>query len=132
MAKQSPVRKIATGVGLAALAAAAAGTYYFYGAGGEKHRKAAKAWAKRAKSEMMKKIKGMKSVSKQAYSQAVKEVMDKYKQVKNIDPSELAALGKELSGHWENISKDLAKLGSKAKTTVKKSAKSLKSRKKTR
>jgi len=113
MAKGSATKKIAGGLGLAALAAAAATTYYFYGKDGKKHRADAKHWGHAAKGEMLKKIKGMKQVSKQTYEQAVREVLAKYKQAKNIDPAELVALGTELKGHWDDISKNLAKMGAK-------------------
>jgi hypothetical protein len=43
----------------------------------------------------------------------------KYKQIKNIDPKEVEALGKELKGHWEKIAKDLSKMGSKKPTATK-------------
>ena len=66
-AKTSGGKKIAGGLGLAALAAAAAATYYFYGKGGAKHRKDAKAWANKAKGEVLTKVKGMKQFSKKAY-----------------------------------------------------------------
>ena len=103
--------KVAEGLGLAALAAAAAATYYFYGKDGGKHRKAVSAWSKKAKEEMVKKIKTMKNVSKTTYEAAAKEVLAKYKQVKNISPKEVEELKKELTGHWQKIAKDLTKVG---------------------
>lgn len=109
----SPVAKVAAGLGVAAMAAGAAAAYYFAGASGKKHRKQVSDWTKRAKNEMLQKIKGLKTVSKQAYEGAFKEVMAKYKLAKNIDPKELAALGKELKGHWDKIAKDVAKFGAK-------------------
>jgi len=108
--------KVATGLGVAALAAAAAATYYFAGPKGKQHQKQAKAWAGQAKAEMLKKIKGMKTVSKAAYQKAAREVMAKYKQAKNVDAGELAALGKEIQSHWNSISKEVAKLGAKKRT----------------
>jgi len=116
--------KLAEGLGIAALAAgaaAAAAGYYFYGEGGKKHRKQAAAWSKQAKTEMVKKIRQMESLSKTAYNQAAREVMAKYKQAKNIDPAELQAFGLELKGHWDKISKEIVKLGA-GKTTAKKAA----------
>jgi len=115
--KTSGVGKAAAGLGLAALAAGAAATYFFSGSEGKKHQQQAQALGKKAKTEMLHRIKQMKSVSKKTYDQAAKEVLAKYKQVKNIDPGELTALGKELKGHWDSISKTLdkaAKAGLKA------------------
>jgi hypothetical protein len=109
----SAARKVAEGLGIAALAGAAAATYFFYGKAGEKHRKQAAAWSKSAKAEMVKKLKVMKTVSKKTYDDAAREVMAKYKQAKNIDPKELTAFGAELKQHWENISRQALKLGAK-------------------
>ena len=119
--KLSTAAKVAEGLGLATIAAAAATSYFFYGQGGQKHRKDLKAWSKAAKTELVKKIKDMKTVSKQTYEMAAKEVLAKYKQAKNIDPKEVAALGNELKKHWTGISKELQKLGVK-KAPVKKAA----------
>ena len=116
---QKTTKKIAEGLGLAALAAGAAATYFFYGPGGKTRQKNLKVWSKKAKEELVKKIKSMKGVSKQAYDSAAKEVLAKYKQIKNIDPKEVEALGKELKGHWEKIAKDLSKMGSKKPTATK-------------
>ena len=116
---QKTTKKIAEGLGLAALAAGAAATYFFYGPGGKTRQKNLKVWSKKAKEELVKKIKSMKSVSKQTYETATKEVLAKYKQIKNIDPKEVEVLGKELKGHWEKIPKDLSKIGAKKPATVK-------------
>ncbi len=106
-------KQIAEGLGLAALAAGAAATYFFAGTHGEKNRKQLSAWGKKAKEELVKKIKVMEKVSKTNYEIATKEILAKYKQIKNIDPKEVEALGKELKAHWQKISGDLAKVGSK-------------------
>lgn len=114
MKKTSNAGKVAGALGLAAVAVAAAATgYYFYGKGGKKHRQEANAWTKKAKMEMLGKIKQMKVVTEEAYHKAVGDILAKYKQVKNIDPKELQSFGQELKSHWVKISKDAAKLGSK-------------------
>ena len=56
--------KLAAGLGMAALAAAAAGTYYFYGNKSKQHRRDLKSWGKKARTEMLQKIKKMKTFSK--------------------------------------------------------------------
>lgn len=94
---------ISAGMGIAALAAAAAGAYYFYGKDGSKHRKNLKSWAVKARGEVMERVEKLRDVSQDTYSKAVEQVMDKYKRVKNIDPRELAELGAELKGHWDRI-----------------------------
>lgn len=117
--KTSNVKKGAEAAfGLAALAAAA-GAYYFYGSKeSQKHRKQMKAWAVKAKGEMMEKLEDMQSVSKEAYDKAVTEVMAKYKTMKKAPPKELEFLAKELKSHWKNISAQL-KPKAKAKSPQK-------------
>lgn len=118
MNKKSSANKLAQGLGLAALtagAAAVAAGYYFSGKEGKKHLKQLSGWNKKAKADMLQKIKNMRTVSKQAYDAAAKEVLAKYKQAKNIDPKELQAFGRELKGHWEKIAKEVSKLGAKRK-----------------
>ena len=127
MSKKSTSKKIAGGLGLAALAAGAAAVaagYYFTGKEGKKNLKKLSGWSKKANAEMLVKIKQMKAVSKQTYDHAAKEVLAKYKQAKNIDPKELEAFGRELKRHWEKISKEVTKLGAKKKTAKKASKKS--------
>ena len=118
--QKSNAGKIVAGVGLTALAAAAAAGYYFAGPNGKKHKKMVSAWSEKAKKDMLAKIKQMKNVTKETYLEASSEILSKYKDIKNIDPSELVELGKELKSHWNNISKDLKKAGSKAVKTIEK------------
>ncbi len=120
MSKKISVTKVAEGLGVAALAAAAAASYYFYGQGGKQRRRALQSWSKQAKSEMVAKIKQMKTVSERAYEQAAREVLAKYRQAKAVKPEELAALGKELKNHWSKIARDIKKLGQQPKAPAKK------------
>lgn len=120
MAKKTSSHKVAQGLGLAALAAAAAGVYYFYGPTGAKHKKALKSWAVKAKGEVMENLENMKELSQAAYKNAVDNVLDKYRRVKNIDPKELAILSAELKGHWNRISKHLNAPKARKKTSKKK------------
>jgi hypothetical protein len=111
MTKTSVAGKVARGaLGLAAGAAAVAAGYYFFGKDGKTHRKQAAAWSRKAKTEMLEKIKQMKEVSRDAYQEALDDVLAKYKEIKGINPKELQSFGQELMAHWEKISKDAAKL----------------------
>ena len=98
-------------MGAAAGVAAVAAGIYFYGKHGKKHREQIAAWTKKAKLEMLEKIKQMKTVTQEAYNKAADEILEKYKLVKNIDPKELQKFVRELKAHWEAISKEAAKLG---------------------
>jgi len=107
MAKKSG-HGLAAGLTLVAGAAAAvAGAYYFYGKDGAKHRKDLKSWGVKARGEIMEKLEGMEDVSKDKYHEVVTQVLAKYKKMKNVAPSELADLTKELKGHWDAINKAL-------------------------
>jgi hypothetical protein len=108
MAQSHTGRKVAAGVGLAALAAAAAGAVFLYGTdAGKKRRKDIKSWSLRMRADVMDKMEKMKDWSEEAYHEAVSAVEKKYKQMKNIDTGELAALVASLRSHWKNIKREV-------------------------
>ena len=109
MAKKSS--NLSGALGLAALAAAAAGAYYFYGKNGAAHRKQLKGWAVKARGEVMERMENLKDVSRSGYIKTVDQVMKKYRTLKNVTPAELAALGRELKSHWSAIEKQLMQAG---------------------
>jgi len=100
---------MATGVALAAVAAAAAGAYFFGTEAGAKNRKQIGVWKDKAMTEVQKEIKKGKVVSKQAYHKAIMEVMARYKQAKNIHPEEVNATIAEMKKHWAGIERDVKK-----------------------
>ncbi len=92
----STASKVAAGVGMAALAAAA-GAIFFYGTdAGKKHRKEISSWMIRMKADIMDKMAEMKDWSEVSYADVVDAVASKYKVLKNIDTTELAALTSDL------------------------------------
>lgn len=94
--------------GIAALAAAAAGTYYFFG--GKKaaaHRKTAKAWANKAKKEIITELGALEKVSKASYDSTVAKVIKKYQSLEDSTPAEIKQLAMSLKGHWKNIEKHI-------------------------
>ena len=109
------------GVGLAALAAAAAGAYFLYGKNGAQNRKKVKGWMLKAKGEVLEQMEKMKDVSQDKYNTVVDRVGDKYKNVKNVDPDEVAQMVKELKGHWSSIMSQIQ--GKPKKATKKKTIK---------
>lgn len=111
------------GFGLAAVAAAAAGAYYFYGKEGARHRKHLKTWVVKAKAEVMEQIEAMSTVTEKSYEKAVSDVMGKYKKLKNVAPGEIAEVTKELKSHWKAIKKELDAAASGAAKAVNKVAK---------
>lgn len=115
--KKSQKQALAIGAGVAALAAAAAGTYFFTGKNGAKNRAKVAAWTDKAKKEVVKQIKGMEKVTKANYNKVVDTVLTQYDGLKNIDKSEILGVARELKSHWDSISKQL---GAPKKATVKK------------
>ncbi|MCR4274499.1 MAG: hypothetical protein NUW02_00390 [Candidatus Campbellbacteria bacterium] len=125
-------KKVATGAGIAVLAAAAAGTYFFYGSKhAKKNRATAKAWSHKAKNEVIQKLKKASTITEKGYHATVKEVAGRYKKLQKLDPKEVAVFVSELKSHWKNISKEL-KAGTKTVHHTKKPTAKKKSAKKTR
>ncbi len=101
--KKSQKKAVAVGAGVATLAAAAAGAYFFAGKKGAKNRKKVSTWTSKAKREVMSEVGKMKNVSKQTYNKTVDSVLGNYKNIKNVDTKELMAVTNELKGHWDAI-----------------------------
>ncbi len=105
------------------MVAAAAGAYFLYGTNkGKKQTKKIKSWALKAKGEVLEKLENLKEVNQDTYNRVVDSVSSRYQKIKNVDPEELAAMGKELKSHWHNIAREL----SAGKTTLKKAVKKIK------
>lgn len=129
MKKTSTSMKKAAVVGgiLAGVAAAGAATAYFFGGtGGAKNRAKVKAWAEKAKKEVVADLKKMETVSQKAYHGAVDAIMDKYKDLKNVDQEDLINAAKELKSHWKSISADMKKAVDEGKKVANSTVKSAK------
>ncbi len=120
---------VAIGVGIAALAAAAAGAYYLYGSDeGAKRRQKMKSWMLRMKAEVMEEIENLKEVNKEAYEATITTIADKYRQFKDIDPAEVAALAGRMKTHWKDIQRDINQTTMTTKSRVRKVVGSTKKR----
>jgi uncharacterized protein YoxC len=97
------------GFGLAAIAAATAGAYFFYSKNAAKNRKQLKAWMVKAKAEVMERLEKTSDLSQKTYEKVVDEVMKKYRGLKKTAPKEVAELSAELKRHWSSIRKELEK-----------------------
>jgi hypothetical protein len=127
VADMSTPNKVLMGAGLTALAAATAGAVFLYGTeAGKKKRKQITSWSLKMKADVLDKMENMKDWSEDAYYALVEAVGDKYKNVKNIDPAEVALLVTDLKRHWKTIHRQVQNSGKKkpAKRTAKKPAKS--------
>ena len=115
----STQQKVAVGLGIAALAAAAAGAVFLYGTdAGKKKRKQIRGWMLKAKGEVLEKMESMKEWSEEGYNAIVDNVAKKYQNIKNVDPIEIAALVRDLKGHYKSIRKQVE--GGKKKPAAKK------------
>lgn len=102
------------GLGVAAIAAAAAGAYFFYGSkNAVKNRRNLKSWAVKARGEVMENLEKLSDVTEQSYNKVVKDVLAKYKKLKNVAPGELAEMQKELTSSWRSIKTEVQKAAKK-------------------
>ena len=99
--------ELKAGLGMAAIAAAAT-AYYFFGKHGKAHRKAAAAWAVKAKREAATELKKLKNFTPENYSKTIGKVVAKYQKFQKQHPAEFAALSNELKAAGSQILKHLA------------------------
>ena len=105
---QNVVEKAAVGLGVAAAVAATAGAIFLYGTkAGARERKKIKGWALKLKGEVVEKLEGAQEFSEEVYNTVVDTTAKKYEGLKKVDPQELAAVVKELKGHWRNIKRQM-------------------------
>lgn len=110
----SKKRGAAIGAGLAAIAAAAAGTYFLYGSKhAAKNRKQVKAWALKARGEVLEQIEKLPDINEKTYQKAVKEVAAQYKAMHRLDAKDITEFVNDLKGHWKDIAKEVAKAAKK-------------------
>jgi gas vesicle protein len=104
----SIIKGIAVGAGIATVAAAIAGTYFLYGSkNASKNRKKVKAWTFKAKGEILEQLENLSEVSEGAYHKIIKDVSNKYQELKNIDKNDITEFTEELKSHWKNIAKEI-------------------------
>lgn len=135
MPAKTPAKKhssagLKIGLSAAAIAAAAGAYYFFNGPDGKKHRRDAKAWATKAKKDLIVELKKLGNVSEKSYGQAAAAVIAKYKKFQKEHPEEFAKLSKELKGRWNEIQKHLPKNGAQAVRRARVAIKSLSSKRK--
>lgn len=116
--KNKKAKKIALVTGLAL---AGAGAAYLYGTkDGKKKRKEMEAWVMKAKKEVMSKAKKINNIKKTAYDEIVKNIVDSYSSMKDVNKKELKNLATELRSGWKHIQTEAKGVAKKAKTTGKK------------
>lgn len=114
---------IEVGAGALALAAAAGAGYYFYGdKNAKKHRKAASAWAKGMKQDVVKEAKKLKRMDQKTVAAVVDKAAAAYQGVRSVDAADLRAAARELKKNWREVEREVKGAGSRAAKAVKKSA----------
>ena len=63
----------------------------------------------KAKGEVLEKLETLEDFSQDSYNRIVDDVASSYKQLKNIDSSEVLQMVDELKGHYKSIQKALNK-----------------------
>lgn len=122
--RASKIAKVAAiGAGVAALSA---GGYYFFGPKGKQHQKKAKAWMLEMETEVEKKLKKVKSVTKPIYDKSIDSLALTYSKEYKDHAAEIKAFAQKLKGDWkkvdEKVSHVVKKVTKNAKKAVKKSA----------
>lgn len=98
--------KVAIGVGagvVMAAAAAATGAYMLRGSRGVKTRKAVRGWVAKARTEAAQAVKRLKKIDRASYMAAIDAALKRSKVLKDVDAREVAAIARELKGHWTKI-----------------------------
>ena len=116
MEKNSFVKNVAVGAGIATVAAAIAGTYFLYGVkNAPKNRKKVKSWMLKAKGEILEQLESLSEISEDAYHKIIDEVSSKYQALRNIEKNDVVEFAEELKSHWKNIAKEIGITNKKAK-----------------
>ncbi|MBP7796173.1 MAG: hypothetical protein KA059_05300 [Elusimicrobiales bacterium] len=102
---EKKTKVIAGGVALSAVAAAA--IYFLAGEKNKKNREKIAQWGLEMKTELLKKMKDMKDVTKEEYDNLVDELTERYERVKKVSSKDLKVISKDLKGAWQHIQKEI-------------------------
>ncbi|HEY9481140.1 MAG TPA: hypothetical protein VIR98_02845 [Candidatus Paceibacterota bacterium] len=120
MANKKGINPGAVAAGLIGITAAAVGAYYLYGSDeAKKNRAKVKAWMLKAKGDVLEELEKAQEVTESAYETALDTVARKYRELKEVDPDELATFLAEMKDHWQGIKKTM-RGGPKKRTAAKK------------
>ncbi len=129
--KKGRGKKVALMTGLALAGAGAA--YLYATKDGKKKREEFGAWATKAKKDVLNKAKKVNNIKETAYNEIIKNVMNSYSSIKDVNKKEIDSLAKELKSGWKHLKTDVKgsvkkpktkaptpKMKTKVKATVKK------------
>lgn len=98
-------KKIGAGLALAAVAAAA--VYFLAGKRGKENREKIAAWTLDMKAEVLRRMRQLKVVNREAYHELVDEAAARYARVGRVGAAELEHLTAEMKGAWAHIVRQL-------------------------
>lgn len=117
--RRSKENKKNAGAGLLGLVTGVAATYFLYGTKkGKIKRKQARKAAAKARKEILSRAERVENITEERYSNIVDTVAEKYRNIKNIDTSEIDEMVQEMKGHWKSIKKQVME-GKKPRKKVK-------------
>ncbi len=122
--KNSTATNVGIGAGVAAAAAAAAAAYWLYGAKhSAQHRRMAKSWMLKARSEVLDAVEKIQDIDKEKYMRIVENVLESYSKKAGTTPAEIAQMMRDFKSAWAHmqVAQKSASRGTKqAKRTTKK------------
>lgn len=95
------------GAGIALAAIAAAATYFLSGKRGRENREKIAAWTLDMKAEVLRRMRQLKTLNREAYLALVDEVAARYQRVGRVSTAEMRHLTAEVKGAWAHISRQL-------------------------
>lgn len=98
-------KTIGTGMALAAVGAAA--VYFLTGKRGRENRAKIEAWTLDMKAEVLRKMKQLEVLNKEAYYALVDAVAVRYERVNRVGAEEMKHIAKEIKGAWVHIARQL-------------------------
>lgn len=108
-------RGMKVGMGVAAgVAAALAGAYLMYAKSAAPQRKQAKAWALKARKDVVREVGKLKHVSASEYARIIDKAMRRYAAFKEVNAPEIAEAARELKAEWKNIQATAARVSKAA------------------
>ncbi|MEX1051963.1 MAG: hypothetical protein WEC83_01080 [Patescibacteria group bacterium] len=97
---------VIAGVAIASLAATA---YFFFGPGGKKHQKHAKAWAVKMKAEVIERLEAAREVTEPVYNEIIDSVATEYAGAKKANKEQIDELVADLKKHWSIFAENAKK-----------------------
>lgn len=92
---------------LALAAVAAAATYFLTGKRGRENREKIAAWTLDMKAEVLRKMKQLENINKEAYYALVDAVAVRYERVGRVSAEEVKHIANEIKGAWTHIARQM-------------------------